>query len=167
VVYLTRSDHSVDDRRRAALKLINVHTGIEEQRPTRNILLGGEGKLRVGASLQGLPRIEPRPSYRGIELEIGHSEPELQIGVDSSANFLESLGEVVVESDIRQSERNQIRVRSDTGALLGLRHQSRADPACDAPALFLQQARSLSRGHDGLDTNTLAVGISHRALVSC
>src|SRR5215204_2099481 len=96
--------------------------------PTREPLLVSEGKLRIGATSQGLTRIEPRPSDGG-KVEIGHSETELQIGVDRPANVLESLGKVVFECDIGQSERDQIRVRLDTGPLLGLRHQSHADPA--------------------------------------
>src|SRR6516225_4522458 len=74
-------------------------------------------------------------------------EAELQIAVDLAAGLLERLGELVLESNVRKGESDQVGVGLDARAFFGLFDEGGTDPTGDTAALFFEQAGPLRSLH--------------------
>jgi hypothetical protein len=72
VVHLSLRDQIVQHPRRTILHLIDVDAGIEQEPLSANQARIDERKLFVASPCQRLLRIEPCPTSRCVEIELGH-----------------------------------------------------------------------------------------------
>ena len=72
VIDMSCCDEAINDVRRSVLKMVDVDTGVEQQRRAADALRADEWQLRIIAAGQGFARIEPCPTNRGVEVEARH-----------------------------------------------------------------------------------------------
>ena len=72
VIDLPCRRQAFDDAGRPALQLVNIHTGVEQQRLTGDVLLAGEWQLRIRAARQRPARAQSRPADSGVKIEPRH-----------------------------------------------------------------------------------------------